>query len=281
MDCCGPGYSSPAEAMKAPCERIVYTIAIYTGTGIQKPDYLCTIDVDPSSPTYSKVIHRLEMPGIGDELHHMGWNACSSCFDNESMSRSYLLVPGVRSSNIHIIDTASDPCAPRLHKIIEGSEIKAKTDLSAPHTVHCLGSEIIISMLGNAKGEAPGGYLHLNKDFEIIGRWENSMGDIKFGYDFWYQPRHNVMVSSEWAAPNTFMPGFDLEEVGHLKYGREIHFWNFEKKEPEQTFYLGEDGLIPLEVRFHHNPESSHGFVGAALSANIIHWWKNDDGQWQ
>ena len=21
--------------------------------------------------------HRLEMPGIGDELHHMGWNACS------------------------------------------------------------------------------------------------------------------------------------------------------------------------------------------------------------
>ena len=281
MDCCGPGYSSPAEAMKAPCERIVYTIAIYTGTGIQKPDYLCTIDVDPSSPTYSKVINRLEMPGIGDELHHMGWNACSSCFEDESMSRSYLLVPGVRSSNIHIIDTASDPCAPRLHKIIEGSEIKAKTDLSAPHTVHCLGSEIIISMLGNAKGEAPGGYLHLNKDFEIIGRWENSMGDIKFGYDFWYQPRHNVMVSSEWAAPNTFMPGFDLEEVGHLKYGREIHFWNFEKKEPEQTFYLGEDGLIPLEVRFHHNPESSHGFVGAALSANIIHWWKNDDGQWQ
>ena len=41
------------------------------------------------------------------------------------------------------------------------------------------------------------------------------MGDIPFSYDFWYQPRHNVMVSSEWAAPNTFMPGFDLEEVGH------------------------------------------------------------------
>ena len=69
------------------------------------------------------------------------------------------------------------------------------------------------------------------------------------------------MVSSEWAAPNTFMPGFDLEEVGHLKYGREIHLWDFEKKEPKQTFYLGEDGLIPLEVRFHHDPDSTHGFV--------------------
>ena len=77
------------------------------------------------------------------------------------------------------------------------------------------------------------------------------------------------------------MPGFDLEEVGHLKYGREIHFWDFEKKEPKQTFYLGEDGLIPLEVRFHHNPDSTHGFVGAALSANIIHWWKDEGGEWQ
>ena len=35
------------------------------------------------------------------------------------------------------------------------------------------------------------------------------------------------------------MPGFDLEEVGHLKYGRRIHLWDFEKKQPKQTFYLG------------------------------------------
>ena len=91
MACCGPGYASPAEAMKAPREKLLYTIAIYTGTGIQKPDYLCTIDGDPESPSYSQVIHRLEMPGIGDELHHMGWNACSSCFgsvDHVVQSRS-------------------------------------------------------------------------------------------------------------------------------------------------------------------------------------------------
>ena len=279
--CCGPGYASPSDAIKAPNEKLLYTIAIYTGTGIQKPDYLATIDVDPDSPTYSQVIHRLEMPGIGDELHHMGWNACSSCHGDEAMSRKYLLVPGVRSNNIHVIDTATDPFAPKIHKIIEGSEIKSKTNLSGPHTVHCLGSEIIISFLGNARGEAPGGYLHLNKDFEIVGRWENSMGDIPFSYDFWYQPRHNVMVSSEWAAPNTFMPGFDLEEVGHLKYGRRLHIWDFKKKEPVETMYLGEDGLIPLEVKFMHNPDSSHGFCGAALSANVIHFWKSKEGKWE
>ena len=279
--CCGPGYASPAEAIKAPREKLLYTIAIYTGTGIQKPDYLATVDADPDSPTYSQVIHRLEMPGIGDELHHMGWNACSSCHDDGSMSRKYLLVPGVRSNNIHVVDTATDPRAPRLHKTIDGAEIKAKADLSGPHTVHCLGSEIIISFLGDAKGEAPGGYLHLNKDFEIQGRWEESMGDIPFSYDFWYQPRHNVMVSSEWAAPNTFMPGFDLEEVGHLKYGRRLHFWDFEAKKPVETMYLGEDGLIPLEVKFHHNPDSTHGFCGAALSANVIHFWRSEAGKWE
>ncbi len=37
-ECCGLGYSSPAEAMKAPREKLLYTIAIYTGTGIQKPE---------------------------------------------------------------------------------------------------------------------------------------------------------------------------------------------------------------------------------------------------
>lgn len=29
---------------------------------------------------------------------------------------------------------------------------------------------------------------------------------MQFNHDFWYQPRHNVMVSSEFAAPKTFSP---------------------------------------------------------------------------
>ena len=149
--CCGPGYASPEEAMKGPREKLLYTVALYIGTGIQKPDYLATIDADPESPAYSQVISRLEMPGIGDELHHMGWNACSSCHHDASKERRYLILPGVRSSNLHIVDCATDPRKPRLHKVIAGDEIKAKTNLSAPHTVHCLGSDIIISMLSDAR----------------------------------------------------------------------------------------------------------------------------------
>ena len=33
--CCGPGYASPAEAIKAPREKLLYTVALYVGTGIQ------------------------------------------------------------------------------------------------------------------------------------------------------------------------------------------------------------------------------------------------------
>ena len=101
--CCGgPGYESPASAMKAPREKVVYTICIYTGTGIQKPDYLATVDVDDESPTYGQVISRLETTTIGDELHHMGWNACSSCNNNVDMERKYLIIPGIRTSNFYI-----------------------------------------------------------------------------------------------------------------------------------------------------------------------------------
>lgn len=41
-----------------------------------------------------------------------------------------------------------------------------------------------------------------------------------------------------------------------------------------QTIKLGADGLIPLETRFLHEPTAPHGFVGAALSSNIIHFTK-------
>jgi selenium-binding protein 1 len=275
--CCGPGYASPEAATRGPRERLLYTTALYTGTEVEAPDYLATVDVDPDGPTYSSVVHRTEMTGLGDELHHSGWNACSSCHGDASRSRRFLLLPGVRTSNIHVVDTA-DPRAPRLHKLVSGEEIKARTGLSGPHTVHCLGSDIIVSMLGDAKGEAPGGFLHLDEGFEIVGRWENDLGGMRYNYDFWYQPRHNAMVSSEWAAPNTFMPGFDLGDVARGRYGRSLHFWDFEGRRVERSVDLGEEGMIPLEVRFHHDPDSSHGFVGATLSSNVFHWHKNGGG---
>ena len=273
-------YASPQEAIKAPRETDLFVTALRVGIEGGGNDYLATVDVDPSSPTYSKVVSRLAMPHAGDELHHFGWNACSSCHADPKHARRYLIVPGLKSGRIHVID-AANPRDLKMHKVIEPDEIAAKTNLSAPHTVHCLADgTIMLSMLGDAAGNTPGGFLLLDDKFDIIGRWEAPASGLQFNYDFWYQPRHNVMVSSEWAAPNTFSKGFDVKDVEAGKYGHSLLFWNWKDRKLEKKVDLGPQGMIPLEVRFHHNPDSTHGFVGAALSSTMWHWFRKD-GQWQ
>jgi selenium-binding protein 1 len=86
------------------------------------------------------------------------------------------------------------------------------------------------------------------------------------------------MISSEWAAPSTTRPGFKLEDVKAGKYGQHVHFWDWETRKIVQSVDLGAKGLIPLEVRWHHNPESEHGFVGAALSSVMWHWHSHPGG---
>ena len=271
-------YASPAEAMASPREELAYVVGTYAGTKVQQPDFLASVDLDPVSKTYGKVVHRLPMPSVGDELHHFGWNACGSCHGEKQ--RRFLVVPGLVSSRIHIIDTA-DPRQPRMHKVIEPREIIEKTKLTAPHTVHCLSDgRIMISMLGNAELGGPGGFLLLDDAFNIAGTWEASREGMRYNYDFWYQPRRGVMISSEWAAPSTTRPGFKLEDVKAGKYGQHVHFWDWEARKIVQSVDLGAKGLIPLEVRFHHNPDSDHGFVGAALSSVMWHWHKAGDN-WQ
>ncbi len=278
--CCDRTYATVEDAIRSPRETIAYVPGIYTGTDVDRPDYLATVDVDPTSKTYGRVIHRLPMPNVGDELHHFGWNSCSSCHGQPGQGRRYIIMPGLGSGRIHIIDTI-DPEAPRLHKVIEPEEVASKANLSAPHTVHCLADgTVMISCLGNADGTAPGGFLALDGDFNVLGRWERDATGMQFNYDFWYQPRHNVMVSSEWAAPKTVAQGFRVEDVQAGKYGRHLHFWDWTERRIVQSVDLGESGRIPLEVRFHHDPTSTHGFVGAALSSTVWHWFRDGD-RWE
>jgi len=34
--------------------------------------------------------------------------------------------------------------------------------------------------------------------------------------------------------------------------------------------------MIPLELRFLHNPDATEGYVGAALSSNLIRFYKDN-----
>jgi selenium-binding protein 1 len=275
----GPGYASPAEAIKAPPEELVYVAALHTGTGVEEPDFLATVDVDPDSATYGQIVHRTAMPYVGDELHHYGWRVCSSACHTSDLDRRYLVVPGFRSSRIHVVDVG-DPRAPELAKVIEPEEVKAKTGLSAPHTVHCMpGNQVVLAMLGDADGGDGAGFAVLDAEtFELKGRWENGSRAPVWNYDFWYQPRKGYMLSSEWAAPNTFQDGFDLEDVAAGRYGHSIHVWDLERRQVVQDLDLGPDGMIPLEIRWLHDPDADQGFVGAALSSTMWRVHRNGAG---
>ena len=108
-------YPSPRMAAKAPKETLAYVASFDPDRA--KPDAIAVVDVDPDSARYARDRRPGGDAGAGDELHHFGWNACSSCLcpnaPHPHMERRYLVVPGLRSSRIHIIDTKPDPRAPQ------------------------------------------------------------------------------------------------------------------------------------------------------------------------
>ena len=267
-------HSSPQEALQAPMEEFLYLACLHTGTGVAEPDFIAVVDAETS-----RIVHETPMPNVGDELHHFGWNRCSSACHGPD--RSHLIVPGFRSSRIHILDVAEDPRAPRIERVIERDELVSATGYTRPHTVHCMpGDNVVVSMLGDAAGNGAGGFAVLDaRTFDVKGRWENGGETPQFNYDFWYQPRKNVLVSSEFGEPNAFEPGFDLADVEAGRYGHRIHFWNLETRKREQTVELGEQGLLPFELRWLHDPDSEQGFVGAALSSVLWHFHRVN-GSW-
>ena len=115
--------------------------------------------------------------------------------------------------------------------MIEPDEVIAATGYTRPHTVHCMpGDNIVVAMLGDADGNGSGGFAVIDaKTFEVKGRWENGGATPPLNYDFWYQPRKNILVSSEFGEPNAYEPGFDLADVGAGRYGQRIHFWDLER----------------------------------------------------
>jgi methanethiol oxidase len=173
-------YDSPAQAARAPAEEFLYLACLHGGTGVDRPDFVAVVDAEDG-----RIVHETPMPNVGDELHHFGWNRCSSAWENG--------------------------------------------------------------------GERP-----------------------PMNYDFWYQPRKNALISSEFGEPNAYEKGFDIEDVGAGRYGRRLHFWNLAERRLEQTIDLGEQGLVPLEVRWLHDPESDSGFVGATLSSNIFRFHRSN-----
>lgn len=53
------------------------------------------------------------------------------------VERRYLVMPGINSSRIHIVDTKPDPRKPQIVKVIEPETLAGRTGYASPHTIHC------------------------------------------------------------------------------------------------------------------------------------------------
>jgi selenium-binding protein 1 len=281
-------YPSPKLAMQAPKEDLAYVAAL-NANGAHKPDALVVVDVDPQSKSYAQIVGRVDMPNVGDELHHFGWNACSSALcpyaAHPHVERRYLVVPGLRSSRIHIIDTKPDPRKPQIVKVIEPKEVAERTGYSRPHTLHCGPDGIYISALGSPTGDGPGGIFALDHyTFEPLGRWEVDRGPQYFGYDFAWHLGYDTAVTSEWGTPNMVENGVNPELLLAGKYGHQLHFWDLRKRRHIQSIDLGAEQQMVLELRPAHDPTKAWGFVGVVVSlkdlSSSIWLWYQENGKW-
>ena len=283
-------YSSPGEAAAAARETLAYVATLNTGTnGDRAPDAIAVLDVEDGSPSYGQIVGRVDMPNVGDELHHFGWNACSSALcpwaAHPHVERRYLLVPGLRSSRIHVIDVKDDPRSPKLVKVVEAEEIARKAGYSRPHTVHCGPDGIYVSALGNPEGDGPGGVFLLDhEDFSVKGQWEVDRGPQELAYDFWWHLNLGTVVTSEWGTPNMVENGLVGELLLGNKYGHRLHVWDLASRKHVQELDLGPEHQMVLELRPAHDPNKGYGFVGvvtstADLSASVWLWNRGDDGK--
>ena len=286
-------YPSPKMAMEAPAEKLAY-VAMLNPTPKNGPDAMGVVDVDAESKSYGRMVGRVDMPNAGDELHHFGWNACSSCLcpysPHPHMERRYLVVPGLRSSRIHILDTKPDPRNPKLVKVIEPETVMNRTGYSRPHTVHCGPEGIYMNALGSPSGEGPGGVFVLDGEtFDVRGRWEMDRGPQYLAYDFAWHLGHDSMITSEWGTPNMFEDGLNPELLLGGKYGHQIHVWDLQKRRHKQVLDLGAEQQLVFELRPARNPTKAYGFAGVVvslkdLSSSIWLWYKDgggDNAEWK
>jgi selenium-binding protein 1 len=284
-------YRSPAEAIAAPPEQLAY-VAAFDPTA-RSNDAMTVVDCDPSSSTYGQVVGWSELPTAGNELHHFGWNACSSALCHQGhgdhghgvpLERRYLIVPGLRSSRTYVLDTKPDPHTPRVVRAIEAEELTGKAGYSRPHTVHCGPGAIFISALGGANGnDGPGGVALLDHDtFDVIGAWEHDRGDQFFAYDVWWHLNYDTVITSEWGTPSMFEQGLNPEDLLGRRFGHHLNFWSMSERRLTQRVDLGDAHQIVLELRPAHDPAKAYGFAGTTisvedLSASVWLWHREGD----
>jgi len=238
-------------------------------------DKLVTIDVNPASPGYGKVVHSVSVGSRG-EAHHMGFTD----------DRRYLWAGGLDDNRVYVFDVGTDPAKPKLVRTI--TDLASRTGYVGPHTYYALPGRMLIGMLSNThdKGGVTGLALYSNKG-KFLARYAmptTTIGGVQgdgYGYDVAVNPARNVLLTSSFAGWDHYMRNLgelvgDAEAMKH--FGNTMVVWNLKTMQPSQV--LSVPGA-PLEIRWALAPEQNWAVTVAALTSQIWLIRQDGHGQWQ
>ena len=157
-----------------------------------------TIDANPKSKSYGKVVHKVSV-GARGEAHHMGFTD----------DRRYLWAGGLDDSKIYVFDVGSNPARPKLVKTI--ADFPAKTGYVGPHTFYAMPGRMLIGTLSNTKdnGGVTGIAVYNNKG-GFVAKYDlptGKIGEVQgdgYGYDIAVNPAKNVMLTSSFTGRDNY-----------------------------------------------------------------------------
>jgi selenium-binding protein 1 len=245
-------------------------------------DKLVTVDVNPKSPKYGKVIDSLSVGGR-NEAHH-------SDFTDD---RQYLWAGGLDTSKIFIFDVHTDPAKPKLHKTL--TDFVAKSGgVVGPHSFYALPGRMLITGLSNNKdhGGRTAMVEYTNAGDYVATHWMPTDSDLRgavktgkyadgYGYDVRALPSKNVLVSTSFTGWNNYMMDFgkmlkDQEAMKH--FGNTVVVWDLHGRKPKKVFDVPG---APLEVRCAWQEGHDYCFTTTALTSKIWLVKPDDKGEWQ
>ena len=244
-------------------ERFLYVTTI--AQSATDPDFVAVIGADPRRSDFGKIVKRVDMPNVGDELHHFGY----------SRDQKRLIVPGLFSNRIHVFKIGRDRRTMALRAVDD--RLAAESGYVVPHGVMDLHGKLLVPMIGAATGTTlPGGLVEISDRTGAFKRYfgpgpVRGSGDPgpTYMYDFAAVPAANRGISSTFGPPATCGGGID---PGCL--GDEVAVWDLERQEVVQTADLGANSGA-LMVRFIREHGVRRAFINAPGTSAV--WLADDD----
>jgi selenium-binding protein 1 len=244
-------------------ERYLYVSTIAQSP--TDPDFIAVIGADPRRKDFGKIVNRIDMPSVGDELHHYGYSA----------DRKRLLVPGLFSARMHVFDVKGGGKQLKLRAV---SDLAATSGYVVPHGVMAQSrGRALVTMIGAATDTTlPGGIVEID---DRTGAFVAHYGPgpvrapgqaaPRYMYDFESLPEANRGISTTFGSPAKCAVGIEPTCLGD-----DVAVWDLKERKVIQTADLGEHSGA-LMVHWVMEPGIRRAYINAPGTSAI--WLADDD----